>query len=335
MTIYSQHADRGKAQILATYNGNAGVTSSTVTSVDSAATASLIVDALNRISACATMPVSVRDERTSSYAQYPHAHLEAVTDRDRRPLLLTGAHGLWYEYAKLLLHRALLDLDAAIASTPAPVQRAIEAELQAESRSLRAALREYEEGATEDDTGPERRWDFEEPFVLFDGGMDELSFGTREGLDRAEESLSADELEQAVTDLRLLSHAYMNASGQFVYFEEDYFSISDDPGSDGDSRYFLDIQAPLLNHPAGPSSWSITINRWDIELDDPENERETATGEPVLDCALSERPTESELVNLLSLSGKGEQEQLSAWAKTPVGARLSGTSFVVTRRYER
>jgi hypothetical protein len=196
-------------------------------------------------------------------------------------------------------------------------------------------LREFEEGSSEDDAGPERLWDFEGPFVPFEGGMDELSTGTREGLDRAEEGLSTEQLEQAVTDLKLLSNAYMSGAGGFVLFEEGYLSISDDPGPDGSDRYFLDIQAPLLSHPHGPSSWAITINRWDIDLDDPENEGKTATGEPVLDCTLSARPAESELVSLLSLSERGEQEQLSAWAKTPVGATLSGTSFVVTKRYDR
>jgi hypothetical protein len=335
MTIYSQHANRGKVQILATYNGSAGVTSSTVTSVDDVATATLIVDALNRISACATVPVSIRDERTSTYARYPYTHLEAITDRDRRAELLTGAHSLWYEYAKLLLHRALTELDAIVAPAPAPVQTAIEAELDAEVRSLRTALREFEEGSSEENTGSERLWDSERPFVPFEGGLDELSTGMREALDQAEEGLSAEQLEQAVTDLKLLYNAYISGAGGFVLFEEGYLSISDDPGPDGSDRYFLDVQAPLPSHPHGPSSWGITINKWDIDLCDPEHEDETATGEAVLDCSLPARPTENELVNLLSLSGRGQQEQLSEWAKTPVGATLSGTPFVVTRHYDR
>ncbi len=127
----------------------------------------------------------------------------------------------------------------------------------------------------------------------------------------------------------------MSGAGGFVLFEEGYLSISDDPGSDGSDRYFLDIQAPLPSHPHGPPSWAITINRWDIDLDDPENEGKTATSEAVLDCSLSARPTESELINLLSLSGREEQEQLSEWAKAPVGATLSGTPFVVRRHYDR
>jgi hypothetical protein len=41
-----KHANRGKIQIRATYNGDAGVISSTVTSVDDATAAAAIVDAL-------------------------------------------------------------------------------------------------------------------------------------------------------------------------------------------------------------------------------------------------------------------------------------------------
>ncbi|MGI8451743.1 MAG: hypothetical protein ACR2MP_32060 [Streptosporangiaceae bacterium] len=334
MAIYSQHANRGKVQILATYNGKAGVTSSTVTSVDGAATAAPIIDALNRISACATMPVSVQDRRISTYTEYPRTHLEAITGRSRRPELLTGAHSLWYEYAKLLLYRALSDLDAAVAQAPAPVQTAIEAELDAEVRSLRAAVREYDGDPSANDARPERLWDFQQPFMPVEGGMNELGAGTRRGLDRVEEDLSAVQLEQALTDLKLLYAASMSAGG-FASLDEGDLSITDDPTPCGSDSYFLDIRAPLLSFPQGPSSWTIAISRWDFVLDDPETGENTCTDEPILECTLSERPAESELVSLLSLSGRGEQEQLSAWAKTPVGAALSGTSFVVTERYDR
>jgi hypothetical protein len=333
MTIYSQHANRGKAQILATYVGKVGEISMTVTSVDDAAAAALIVDALNRISACATVPVSVLDGRSSTFARYPHTHLAAITDRDRRGELLTGAHSLWYEYAKLSLHQALTDLDAALAPVPPPVRTAVAAELDAEVRNLRAGSREFEEGSSEDDAEPERRWDFETPFVPFDGGIAELSLDIRAGLDRAEENLSSEQLEQAVTDLRLLRNVYTSGAGGFLLFEERYLTLSGDPGPEGPDRYFLDIQAPLPSEPHGSTSWTITINRWDIDLNEPENEDETATGEPVLECSISARPTERELVDLLGLSGNGGQQQLSAWAKTPVGAVLSGTSFAVTKRF--
>ncbi|MFC0548444.1 hypothetical protein [Kutzneria chonburiensis] len=84
MTIYSRHASRGKVQILATYRGPGGVVSSTVTSVDNMALAAPIVDALNRISSYATVPVSMYDERGERLAHYPTTHLAALTDRNAR-----------------------------------------------------------------------------------------------------------------------------------------------------------------------------------------------------------------------------------------------------------
>ena len=71
MTIYSQHPSRGKVQVLATYRGLGGIVSSTVTSVEDATLAAPIVDALNRISTCATVPVSVWDDRGGRFAHYP------------------------------------------------------------------------------------------------------------------------------------------------------------------------------------------------------------------------------------------------------------------------
>jgi hypothetical protein len=57
------------------------------------------------------------------------------------------------------------------------------------------------------------------------------------------------------------------------------------------------------------------------------------TGESVLRCTHSTPPTAAEIVNLLNHSG-GSQQQLPAWAKTPVGEALSRTTFVVTERYD-
>jgi hypothetical protein len=107
MTIYSQHPNRGKVQILATYRGLAGVTSTTVTSVDHAAVAGPIVGALNRVSAYATMPVSVYDGRDGRFAHYPADHLDALTEPSIRDYLLRGSHSLWYVQAMKYLHRAL------------------------------------------------------------------------------------------------------------------------------------------------------------------------------------------------------------------------------------
>lgn len=334
MTIYSQHASRGKVQILATYRRDADVISSTVTSVDEPAVAEPIIDALNRVSACATVPVSVSDERTGGYARYPYAHLEAITDRGQRASLRTGSHSLWYEYAKLLLHRALTDLDTAVAAAPPPVRTAIEAELVTEAGGLLAALREYEEGHRDGAAEPERPWD-DEPFVLYEGGMRELSTATREGLDQAEEGLSAEQLDQAVADLRLLSDAYRDSAGDYTDLAVDEFVITDDPGPDDSGRYFLDVQAPAPNRTYGPPAWTISISQWDADAGPAEDDDDgAAAGETVLDCELSSRPAEGELATLLTLSGKGGQAQLSAWAQTPAGEALSGTAFVVTQRYD-
>jgi hypothetical protein len=112
-----------------------------VTSVDDTAAAAAIVDALNRISASATVPVSIHDERSyRSSHYYPSEHLAALTDPSSRSELLAGKgeHGLWYEYAMVMLHRALGDLDTAIMSMPAPVRTAITAELETEARGTSA-----------------------------------------------------------------------------------------------------------------------------------------------------------------------------------------------------
>jgi hypothetical protein len=78
MTIYSQHTNCGKVQILATYKGDAGVASSTMTSVDDATAAAAIVDALNRISASAyvadPVPKALPAQRVGKQGRkhYPH-----------------------------------------------------------------------------------------------------------------------------------------------------------------------------------------------------------------------------------------------------------------------
>jgi hypothetical protein len=331
MTIYSQHANRGKIQILTTYNGDAGVTSSTVTSVDDATAAAAIVDALNRISASASMPVSIRDERSEAYARYPSGHLAAITDPSRRGDLLTGKgeHGLWYEYAMLMLQRALADLDTVVADLPAPVRAAVMAELEAEARGLRVGLHEYEEGPTEEET--DRQWDFEDPFVLFDGGMAELSRSMRKRIDRLESNLPTRHLAQVTEDLRLLYSAYIAVESGRTSLEEEYLCITyehEDSALDG---YFLTIQAPRLGHPHRDQSWSVTIDQWVADEYDPDGEITEAHGETMLECVLAGRPTEVELARLLTLA-ESDPQQISAWAKTSVGDALAGTAFIVTSR---
>ncbi|MGQ0718844.1 MAG: hypothetical protein ACT4NP_16340 [Pseudonocardiales bacterium] len=333
MTIYSQHPNRGKVQILATYRGPVGVMSSTVTSVDDAELAEPIVDALNRISACATVPVSVWDIRDDRIDRYPREQLAALIDRSARAALLDGAHSLWYEHVKLLLHRALTDLDDAMAVVPVPVRTAISAELEAEARGLRDALAEYSEGISPPETENRRNWDFENPFVAFEGGMDGLSDDDRDRLNRLEKGITNEELRRGVDNLRLLLDAHTRCGNDSAMLVVEEFTITDDPAPYGPDRYFLNVDAPLPNGDYGRDEWRVGICRWDIDLDDPEYEDSTATGEAVLRCVLSAPPTASKIIELLNRSG-GRPEQLAAWAKTPVGEPLADTNFVVTRRYE-
>ncbi len=333
MTIYSLHANRGKTQILATYDGDLGVTSSTVTSVDDAAATAAIVDALNRVSAAACVPISVWDERSEHSARYPSMHLAAITEPGRRVELLAGRgeHSLWYEYAMLMLHHALADLDTAVAGMPAPVRTAITAELEAEARSLRVGLHEFEDGPSEEET--ERRWGFEDPFVLFDGAMAELSQDTRERLDRLEGNLSAEELAEAAEDLRVLYSACITAEVGRTMLEERYLSVSCEHEESPADGHFLTIEAPLPGRPGGQARWSVTVGQWVPDEYDPDGEVGSAHGETLLECALAERPAASELTGLIRLAGTG-LEQLPAWAKTPVGDTLAGTAVVVTKRHD-
>jgi hypothetical protein len=71
-----------------------GPRSSTVTCVAEADLAAPIADALNRISALATVPVSFHDTRGSRVDYYPREHLASLTDQDARADLLNGAHSL-------------------------------------------------------------------------------------------------------------------------------------------------------------------------------------------------------------------------------------------------
>ncbi|WP_242889476.1 hypothetical protein [Actinomadura litoris] len=324
MTIYSQHPNRGKVQILATYEGQAGTTSATVTSVADASLVTPIVDALNRISALATVPVSLRDLRTDRFARYPRTHLAALTDQSARTDLLKGSHSLWYEYVMWLLHGALADLDNALEEVPAPVRTAIEAELETEAGELCDALVEFSEGPTKREAEVRRYWDFEFPFVAFEGGTPALSREMREALDLLEEGITAERRESAVTDLRLLLAAHAQAAGGQARLEVGQLEIFDEP--EVMKGYYLVVNAP---RPDGRTDdWRIEIGYW--EPDDPDEEECTsATGETVLFCELSARPTLSELAAVLNQNS----EQLAAWATTPSGERLAGTAFVVSKSF--
>jgi hypothetical protein len=323
-TIYSQHANRGKTQILATYQGPGGVMSSTVTSLGDPALAAPIVDALNRISALATVPVSVHDLRDRGVDSYPGEHLAALTDRTSRANLLSGAHSLWYEYACLQLHEALTDLDDALVAVPEPIQIAINAELEAEARELREALAEYSEGDPAPETENRRHWDFGQPFVTYDGGMDMLSREVREQLDRLEEGIAPEEREKAVADLRVLVTAYSRCSGMQAGLEYAHLEIFAEPyGSD---RYFISVHAPKPGDD-GADSWDIEIGHW--EPDDPTEEYGSATGSAVRRCVLPTAPAADEIADALN-QVEQQPELLAKWAETGVGAALAGTKFVVT-----
>ncbi|ASU82589.1 hypothetical protein CDO52_07135 [Nocardiopsis gilva YIM 90087] len=324
MTIYSQHANRGKTQILATYEGSDGVVSSTVTSLGDPALAVPIIDVLNRISALVTVPLSVHDLRDRRVASYPSKHLAALTDRASRADLLTGTHSLWYEYACLQLHQALADLDDALATVPEPVRIAIDAELEAEARELSEALAEYSEGIPMPETEGRRHWDFGHPFVTYDGGMDTLSRDIREQLDRLEEGITAEEREKSIEDLRVLATAFSRCSGGLAFLEHAHLEIFAEPyDSDG---YYMSIQAPQPGDDDS-GSWDIGIGRW--EPDDPDEEDGSATGHIVLRCVLPTSPGADEIANLLNQLER-EPNLLAKWAETPVGAALGGTKFVVT-----
>ncbi|MGK4579402.1 hypothetical protein [Kitasatospora sp. HPMI-4] len=326
MTIYSQHANRGKTQILATYQGSAGVASSTVTSLNSPSLAAPIIDALNRVSALTTVPLSVWDGRDGGVNRYPRTHLAALTNRDSRDGLLNGAHSLWYEYTCRELHQALTDLDNALEAVPPPVLTAIEAELATEARELRDAWAEYSEGIPMPDTEGRREWEFGHPFVAYDGGMHVLSREVREQLDNLEKDISTKEREQAVADLRVLVTAYSQCSSEQATLDYAPLSIFTEPyDSNG---YYLSVLAPEPgNEDAG--SWEIEICRW--EPDDPDDEEcSSATGEPLIRCEL---PTSPDVAQLVGLLDKVEQHPglLAKWAESPVGATLDETDLVVTR----
>ncbi|MFG3437795.1 hypothetical protein ACGF0J_11195 [Nonomuraea sp. NPDC047897] len=332
MTIYSQHANRGKVQILATYRAPAGIQSVTVTSVENTALAIPLVSALNRISAYATVPIAVWDERGARVARYPADHLAALVDQGARENLLKGAHSLWYEYVKLLLHQALIDLDAAMSSVPAPVRTAVKAEIETEGYALIRASEDLDPEETED----ARMCEFDNPFVTFDSQRGNVYFGDpyclegeRSRLDRLEHGASLKRLGQAVDDLRLLYDACARCNnGEANLIIDSSLFIEYEPGDEPD-RYFLSILAPMPSD--NDDAWQLEIAQW--MPDDPEDEDSSATGEPVLRCVRATPPTASELIEVLNLS-QGRAQQLADWAVTPLGEALDGTTFMVTHRYD-
>jgi hypothetical protein len=332
MTIYSQHSARGKSQILATYRGEVGVVSSTVTSVENAVLAAPIVDALNWISACATVPISVWDNRDGRFADYPSGHIAALTDRNARSELLEGVHSLWYEQVKVLLYQALVDLDEATTMVPPPVLTAITSELETEARGLREALAEYMDGIDLPADDNRRNWQHEAPFVTFDDKFGGLSEKTRAALDSVEMGAGAEQLRAGVADLRLLVAAHGRCVNPDAELDVSDFAIIDDPFDDVSDRYFLNVEAPMPDDRYNRDGWGVQICVW-VPDDPADEENRSATGEPVLRCARLAPPTVDEVVRLLDRSN-GQPAQLAAWATTVVGDVLAGTNFVVTERFD-
>ncbi|MFF8563465.1 hypothetical protein ACF06N_00720 [Streptomyces albidoflavus] len=330
MTIYSQHASRGKTQVLATFQGLDGVVSKTVTSLGEPGLAVSIVDALNRISAYATVPVSIHDRRESAADHYQRKHLAALTDTDARAELLGGSHSLWYEYVCLRLHCALADLESTLAAVPDTVSRAIRSELEVERHELTAALDDFSGNLSEDVPEPERHWEFDHPFVKDDDGMDTLSDETRERLDRREAGLTEDERENAVAGLRVLVTAHSQGGGTWASLDEPSCELFAEPyDADG---FYLTVQAP--DPGVHDAAWEIAVGRW--EPDDPDEEygeHMSATGSEVLVCALSAAPDSDEIARLLR-SVEEKPLLLAEWARTPAGAALAGTKMAVTKRHD-
>ncbi|MFK8910276.1 hypothetical protein [Streptomyces sp. YS-3] len=330
MTIYSQHANRGKTQILATYQGPDGVASKTVTSLGDSRLAAPIVDALNRISAFITVPVSVHDRRERRVDYYPHKHLAALTDAAARVELLNGAHSLWYEYVCLRLHQALADLEDALVAVPDTVSRAIRSELELEERELRAALDDFSGTSSGDEPEPERHWEFDHPFVNYDDGMDTLSDRTRAQLDSREEDCTPEAREKAVAGLRVLVTAHSRSGAMWASLDDPSCELFAEPyDSDG---FYLTVHAPEPSDDVG--SWEIEIGHW--EPDDPHEEygeHTSATGSTILKCALPSAPDADEITRLLK-SVEENPMVLAQWAKTPVGTALEGTTMVVTKHHD-
>jgi hypothetical protein len=259
--------------------------------------------------------------------QYPQEHLEALVDSNARRSLLSGAHSLWYDHVKLLLHQALSDLDEAIAGLPTPVRTAMTTELQVEAHELRAEWAEY--STNEEHMEPQRLWYSDRPFVLFDGGMEELSRDARDRLDQTEDGITTgNELQLAVDNLRLLAEAHRRCRSAIARFEPHFLSITEDP--DLPDGYFFELAAPQPSQ-RRTGKWTALIHRWVPNSFDEDGEVNGATSEPFLDAELASPPTVDEIADVLSLV-RNQPELLASWAKIQVGDALAGTRFVVTAR---
>ncbi|MEU8244221.1 hypothetical protein AB0C07_38705 [Actinoplanes missouriensis] len=72
------------------------------------------------------------------------------------------------------------------------------------------------------------------------------------------------------------------------------------------------------------------VARWEP---DPTGARKDR-GSAVVECDLPEAPAAARIADLFRLSA-GNHAQLERWAETAAGDALAGTTFIVTRRYQR
>ncbi|MER6062972.1 hypothetical protein [Streptomyces sp. NPDC001792] len=82
------------------------------------------------------------------------------------------------------------------------------------------------------------------------------------------------------------------------------------------------------------ASGEIEVGRW--EPDDPDEEygdHTSATGVPIVGCALPVAPSADEIAHLLRCVDE-KPLLLAEWAEAPVGMVLAGTKMAVTKRYD-
>ncbi|WP_433448738.1 hypothetical protein ACQPXS_09345 [Streptomyces sp. CA-142005] len=166
--------------------------------------------------------------------------------------------------------------------------------------------------------------------MRYDDGMETLSDETRGQLDRREAGFTPEEREKAVAALRVLLTAHSRAGGMWASLDDAGSVIFAEPyDSDG---YYMTVQA---SEPGDDKAfWEIEVGR--REPDDPNEEygdHTSATGVPMVGCALPVAPSADEIAHLLK-SVDEKPLLLGEWAEAPVGMVLVGTKMAVTKRYD-
>ncbi|MBB5153324.1 hypothetical protein [Saccharopolyspora phatthalungensis] len=135
--------------------------------------------------------------------------------------------------------------------------------------------------------------------------MDDLSSETRERLNRLEHKAPGDQIKKGAADLRLLAEAHAQCSNDDAMLVTHEMIISYEPFSP--DPYFLDVPAAAPNILHGRDEWEIDLSQWDKDIEAPEHEGSTATGQHVLTCARSQPPAVTEIVDLLNRSSQPGQ----------------------------